>query len=178
MEPIDSGVVNSPPRLPKKQVVDLYMLARVCVSAAVIICGTLWVYKNEVSITRLVWNCCLLNISCNQYLLEWSFLLSGLYSSVSDVLLSIYIQSGLKSLFFVAALDFKLSCFREIFSTFHFYIFSKLSWNAYHDFKQKPSIVHDHYCIYFWWVSHGIAWFPFLNRVISQIVFPTWREVI
>ncbi|XP_063694137.1 calcium-transporting ATPase type 2C member 1-like isoform X2 [Bolinopsis microptera] len=47
VEPMDSGVVNSPPRLPKKQVVDLYMLARVCVSAAVIISGTLWVYKNE-----------------------------------------------------------------------------------------------------------------------------------
>ena len=49
VEPIDSGIVNSPPRPPKKQVVDRYMLARVCFSAAVIISGTLWVYKNEVS---------------------------------------------------------------------------------------------------------------------------------
>ncbi|KAL5263253.1 hypothetical protein ACHWQZ_G008588 [Mnemiopsis leidyi] len=47
VEPIDSSLANSPPRPPKKQVVDRYMLIRVCLSAAVIISGTLWVYKNE-----------------------------------------------------------------------------------------------------------------------------------
>jgi len=47
VEPVDSNVVNSPPRSPKKQVVDRYMLLRVCLSASVIISGTLWVFRNE-----------------------------------------------------------------------------------------------------------------------------------
>ena len=48
VEPIDSGNINSPPRHPKTQVVNKAMLLRVCLSAACIISGTLWVFKNEV----------------------------------------------------------------------------------------------------------------------------------
>eukprot|EP00116_Pleurobrachia_bachei_P001252 sb/3461514/ len=47
VEPITSASSCSPPRSPKKQVIDRVMLFRVCLSAFIIVSGTLWVYKNE-----------------------------------------------------------------------------------------------------------------------------------
>lgn len=49
VEPVDHDVLKKPPRNVKEPMITRSLIVNVFLSASIIICGTLWVFKREVS---------------------------------------------------------------------------------------------------------------------------------
>ena len=50
VEPVDKAVMKTPPRRIKDHIINRHLIINVLISAAIIVCGTLWIFSKEVRV--------------------------------------------------------------------------------------------------------------------------------